>query len=275
MVKNPITLSKGDLIYYSSPEQAQTRAALRKQDASGPAPLAGLAEGLNLPEAAHRLGAVDAKADMLRRGALSFAHVGAVKGLIEGGLAEKIAQVRRVASDSDLRPEVRQAKALSAASDIMTQVRHKLEPVAQTAKAWPKRFGEALDAALVDDATDPLTSASAIQAMEVRQRIGSMDPAQRIAAAFAAADAGQLGVIRALASDPLGPQLPADVLGECKARAVAAAGAPGLVADLQLAQEYHGEALAQLDEVEHALASALSRVCGVEVRTSGPRFGGE
>ena len=114
------------------------------------------------------------------------------------------------------------------------------------------------DAALVPEVPEGSEAANAVRAREIRDRLEGMAPEKRPAAILAAARAGKIETIHAVADDPFGPGLVApEALSAARLEALAALGHTWVSQGLEEARANHSAMASRMDFILNAIQGAF------------------
>ena len=243
------------------PQDPAARQLARSQKAEGH-PLAGLcAQALGLPALEDRIGMVASRDSVGTRKALESHYEGFFKGLMVGGLATKFTAAVKAARE--LKASVAAPVLAQDVPPLMASFREKLRGVvadfAQTRLEPAKaRLAAALEPEPIKDPA--MASVAAIQAMEVRQRLASMPPADRIQAVERMGQGGMVDALHAVSSDPFGVAVAPEILKSAREKCLDAIGAGFLRDELEDAAEALQNLAAVGDLLEMGLEHGLRDV---------------
>jgi hypothetical protein len=169
-----------------------------------------------------------------------------------------VTEARKSLSDPDLKPEVAKQRATNVVT-AGTSVAASAFPAVLKKTEEALAFAEKLaDAALAPEVPEGSEAAHAVRAREIRDRLEVMDPEKRPAAILAAARAGKIETIHAVADDPFGPGLVApEALRAARREALAALGHTWVSQGLEEARANHTAVASRMDYVLNAIPGAF------------------
>lgn len=232
--RNPVT----------PPDMVAHRQA-KAQKAEGNPLLGIFGEAMGARKTQAKVDQVIARDSVASRAGMGNAYNLLVEGLVGRDVSTPISSALRVVRD--FKPQAATEELKAKLPEAMGHLRERLGGAVQ--KHWNDRVAPArarLDAALAMEVpTEPGAAASqAIAQMEIRNRLGQMPEAERMALVTKRAAAGDFSVLHAVKSDPLGPSLPPDLIAAAERSALDAAGAGFLAEALEDAEEENASLLA-------------------------------
>jgi hypothetical protein len=233
--KARITGFNGEFVPVNSRDRRDARKTLANAERE---PLNGLGMALGMTGVDVRVNSITKRDSVPQRAALEPAYNKILGGLLDGKFPGTVAMLIREAKE--LRPEVFRPRAQKAVPEILGKIRSTLLPVVEEFHKTRYRTATAMrDAALVPDPlTDPAQAvARAVRHMEIRQRLAAMPQDARHKLVMEMGNRGDAEGLFAVADDPLGACVPAEILNAAREKALDAMGGRWLADDASDAAE--------------------------------------